>query len=137
MKFIRRRPRLKKSDGEWCTPKQVQLNKVLEDLDDDAAEPWHPKRKWPCKKLKGEHDFKEIKRDEFKWSPGPGKTIWIEFRCTACNKKKIEYKRGLEAGSEPPDCESGNKAGAVPVFPPNECGIIPGRKDTTLTITRS
>lgn len=45
-----------------------------------------------CPKLKGEHDFIEVPWIH-SWCK---KQLWHEFRCTGCNKKKIEFKKAGE-----------------------------------------
>jgi hypothetical protein len=53
----------------------------------EEVRPWRGKRKWPCKKLKGEHDF--IFQEEKTSSFLPDK---IEiYECSACKKKKWKF----------------------------------------------
>ena len=77
-----KRGKQKKHRGsEWGTPKKLQ------DGYDKMYTGGGKKNPKVCKKLKGPHDFKLIKdNDWFLWS-------YKEYRCTACGKKKIECQK--------------------------------------------
>lgn len=80
MNFKRCKPSKKKSNS-WGTPRFIQRLK--------EGRPTYPpgKKKYPCKRLKGDHIFRTIKEQQAKWF----RDIFIEKRCKGCNKKKIEY----------------------------------------------
>ncbi len=79
-----RRPKSVTKQGErWGTPKQYQrkYQKVAH---------VGGRRDYPCKRLKGEHDFKVVEVSKVVWFD-PNK-YWTTERCTACGKKRITFK---------------------------------------------
>lgn len=46
-------------------------------------------RKYPCKKLKGKHDFQIVFARRYDWWPEYGISIYLE--CSGCGKKKYDY----------------------------------------------
>lgn len=87
----------------WSLTSKWKLNKELEDYKkhkknkkqgglgylEERVKPSRAKKKFPCKKLKGEHDFKlkEIKKYDF------FKDIYNVYECTACGKIKYTLIR--------------------------------------------
>ncbi len=87
MNFKRKYPHNKKPVDEhgWSIP--ISLKKELDPVD---IPKYHSTRKFPCKKLKGEHHFVLFKREHLSWWH-TGK-YFTEYRCSACNKKKVVFE---------------------------------------------
>lgn len=83
MKFKRGYKRDKKTI-EWKTPKYIQEEHAR------TSSKWFSKKKFPCKKAKGQHDFFVYKEELLKWWKPTQK--WIEYRCKLCGKKKFDYE---------------------------------------------
>jgi hypothetical protein len=75
----------------------------IQDLEKEEKVRWRSKKKYPCKKLKGFHQFEIVKDRIFETLNiirGKGgkekeelkKIRMIEMRCVACGKKEIEFK---------------------------------------------
>ena len=49
------------------------------------------KKKYPCKRLKGDHNFIFVRAEKLvgTWCKGLGKWI-LEWKCSACGKKEID-----------------------------------------------
>lgn len=60
------------------------------------------KKKYECKKLKGEHKFELKATKTYTYLPGPSGSTFYEYRCVGCNKKKVEVKRGLQQSAQNP-----------------------------------
>lgn len=78
--------RLGKAEDDY--KKHKEKKKGLKYLEEEKVKVRH-KKKYKCKKLKGDHDFKqaEIKKWEF------FKETIITYKCIACGKEKIEFKK--------------------------------------------
>jgi hypothetical protein len=87
MNFKRHKPHFKKSTGDWSTPVDIKIEKepILD------TQKWHSKRKYPCKKLKGEHRFIVFKTTNLDWYR-PMKQL-VESKCEACGKKKWDISQ--------------------------------------------
>jgi hypothetical protein len=61
---------------------------------------WPAKKKYPCKRLKGNHQFIETKREQFVWNIGTPESVYIvretiefiNYKCIGCGKRKCEMK---------------------------------------------
>ena len=76
----------------YATPKRIQAEKLKQ------SRSMPGKKKYPCKKSKGDHDFvlKETKVIKW-WPPSQGmQTKIYEYRCSHCNKKKIDFVLKLD-----------------------------------------
>jgi hypothetical protein len=112
MKYIRRRPREKKSVGEWSTPKKIQIEAKLNDFGEVEGQRYYKKRdRRICPKLKGPHQFVQKKQDKYFHSWEDKISIMTEYRCTACNKKKTEFTYqtvDMVESAKTPGCEPGD-----------------------------
>lgn len=81
---MRTRPKSVTKQGErYGTPKVYQSRWFKRD---NAPS----KKKYPCIKLKGEHNFEVVEVSKYTWFD-PNK-YWTTERCTACGKKKVSFK---------------------------------------------
>ncbi|MBI2029501.1 hypothetical protein HYT02_03745 [Candidatus Gottesmanbacteria bacterium] len=64
---------------EWSTPKYIKIKELKQYRSIPG------KRKWSCKKSKGEHHFKFIDTSSFDF--GTSKYSWDNYQCIVCGKK--------------------------------------------------
>jgi len=81
--------KLKNLDSGWAHSKMVseyQKNKHDKQHGYPDTVWWPKKKKWPCKRGKGEHDFqvKEVRLCDFFFG---GVRVWYDFECSVCGKK--------------------------------------------------
>lgn len=75
---------------EWKTPRYIQTEKDY--LEEEKIAKWKSEKRFKCKKLKGDHDFVEFRREIlYLWR---GQEL-VEFMCSACGKKKVVINKRI------------------------------------------
>lgn len=67
----------------------IKRNNIYNCTEFDDKVKWFSKRKYPCKRLKGEHDFELIETYDFKHLSKYLTQTYYSYRCKACGKKVI------------------------------------------------
>ena len=78
--------RLGKLEGDYKS--HIQKKKGLNYLEEDKVKA-RPIKKYPCKRLKGEHDFVLVEEEEVKWM----NSIFKKYECSGCGKKNWDIKK--------------------------------------------
>lgn len=89
MNYKRGKAKEKKDDGSWTTPKEYQKQSS------SAVSLPLVKRKYKCKKLKGDHEFIRTGTERFTWKPISQNMVTVleYFSCRGCMKQKIERSK--------------------------------------------